>query len=115
LVPEGDFEIAAPVDPTSLDVSETQEDSQAEDFGEIQPASPEPASPEPSVQVETQSPAASVPSPVSSPRSELKSKLAALLAVDQDEEDSDDDQESQCSYGDEAGDDDLEVEGFDYD
>ena len=106
LVPEGDFEIAAPVDPTSLDVSETQEDSQAEDFGEIQPASPEPA-----VQVETQSPAASVPSPVSSPRSELKSKLAALLAVDQD---SDDDQESQCSYGDEAGDDDLEVEGFDY-
>ena len=117
LVPEGDFEIAAPVDPTSLDVSETQEDSQAEDFGEIQPASPELP-----VQVETQSPAASVPSPVSSPRAELKSKLAALLRDDDfamypegRPEDSDD--ESDFSYGGSASASDdgetMDLEGFD--
>ena len=112
LVPEGDFEIAAPVDPTSLDVSETQEDSQAEDLGEIQPASPELP-----VQVETQSPAASVPSPVSSPRAELKSKLAALLQYDGPDGCSDSDDESEMSYGDDASasddEENLSMEGFD--
>ena len=121
LVPEGDFEIAAPVDPTSLDVSETQEDIQeadpSEDSGEIQPASPDPP-----VQVETQSVSPSVPSPVSSPRAELKSKLAALLRDDDfamypegRPEDSDD--ESDFSYGGSASASDdgenMDLEGFD--
>ncbi len=112
LVPECDFEIAEPVEPeAALEAAESSvcEIQPAESpVCEIQPAESPP-------KVETPVAPVRVSSPVSSPREELKSKLAALLAMDQ-EEDSDDDQESQCSYGDEImdDDDDLEMEGFDY-
>ena len=103
LVPECDFEIAEPVEPeAALEAAESP-------VCEIQPAESPP-------KVETPAAPPKVSSPVSSPREELKSKLAALLSMDQEEQDSDDDQESQCSYGDEILDDDdeLEMEGFDY-
>ena len=113
LVAECDFEIAEPVAP------EAALESAASPVCEIQPtASPvceiQPAESPP--KVETPVAPVRVSSPVSSPREELKSKLAAILSMDQEEEDSDDDQGSQCSYGDEILDDDdeLEMEGFDY-
>lgn len=103
LVPECDFEIAEPVAP------EAALESAESPVCEIQSA-------ESPAKVETPVAPVKVSSPVSSPREELKSKLAALLSMDQEEQDSDDDQESQCSYGDEIldDDDDLEMEGFDY-
>ena len=120
LVSEGDFEIAPAVDPTSLVVPESQEEVQeclpppplvVEDSGEIQPASPDPP-----VQ-EAQSASPTVPSPVSSPRAELKSKLAALLQDDGPDGCSDSDDESEMSYGDDASasddEENLSMEGFD--
>ena len=104
LVAECDFEIAEPVAP------EAALESAESPVCEIQPAAASPPT-----QVDTHESPVKVSSPVSSPRGELKSKLAALLAVDQEDGDSDDDQESQCSYGDEIqGEDDLESECFDY-
>ena len=88
LVPEEDFEIAPAVDPQAA-----------------LDAADSPVNPE-------------IQEVPPSPRADLKSKLAALLAADQDEDEDDEDYDagSQCSYGDEIlGDEDnLEMENFDY-